>query len=297
MDINKYIDDVVLFLFKNGIYDINDDVERNRIEEKVKRLKNISSSDDEYKNMSFEEKKHLVDTMLNDILTKHAALIENNDPIRKKYACVEGEIGYGKTLLEKKSLTTGEDLEIAYCTIGKGSIHLHCGISRKIDYVDSNGEEITHYHALLRNLKQFISQKYGISEKKEVEKICFERIIKPYIIETLQNAVELCEKYPNLKTIRLDTNDGFFRHVSPVLTECGFEILDENDIFHMKELSIEFPQYKFPDDLTKFYQDYPDRKNSVTIHKNDLKMALENNRNLGFDSLYLKEDVISSKKM
>jgi hypothetical protein len=47
---------VVSFLFKNGIYDINDDVERNRIEEKVKRLKNISSSDDEYKNMSLKKK-------------------------------------------------------------------------------------------------------------------------------------------------------------------------------------------------------------------------------------------------
>ena len=33
-----------------------------------------------------------------------------------------------KTLLEKQSITTGEMLEIAYCTVGKGSIHLHCGI-------------------------------------------------------------------------------------------------------------------------------------------------------------------------
>lgn len=294
MDINKYIDDVVSDLFKNGIYNINDAVERNRIEETVKK---ILSGDNEYKNINFEEKKFLVDMVRNDILTKHAALNENNDPIRKKYASIEGEIGYGKTLLEKKSLTTGEDLEIAYCTIGKGSIHLHCGISRKIDYVDSNGKEITHYHALLRNLKQFISQKYGISEKKEVEKICFEGIIKPYIIETLQNAVELCEKYPNLKTIRLDTNDVFFRHVSPVLIEYGFKILDENNMFHMEGLSNEFPQYKFPDDLTRFYQDYPDRKNSVTIDKCDLRMALENNRNLGFDSQYLKENFISSKKM
>ena len=104
--------------------------------------------------------------MLKDILAKNEALNENNDPTRKKYANIAGEIGYGKTLLEKQSITTDEMLEIAYCTIGKGSIHLHCGISRKIDYVDSNGEEITHYHALLRNLKQYVSQKYGINDKK-----------------------------------------------------------------------------------------------------------------------------------
>ena len=43
-----------------------------------------------------------------------------------------------------------------------------------------------------------------------------------------------------------------------------------------EELSVEFPQYKFPDDLTKFYEDYPDRKNSITIHTKDLKKNLEN---------------------
>ena len=43
----------------------------------------------------------------------------------------------------------------------------------------------------------------------------------------------------------------------------------------MEELSLEFPQYTFPDDLEKFYQDYPDRKNSVTIHTADLKNNLD----------------------
>ena len=36
MDINKYIDEVVSFLFQNGIYDINDIDERKRIEDKIK---------------------------------------------------------------------------------------------------------------------------------------------------------------------------------------------------------------------------------------------------------------------
>ena len=296
MDINVYIDDIVSFLFQNGIYDINDIDERKRIEDKVKRLKTIAATDDEYKGMSFEEKKKIVDSMLNDILIKNAALNENNDPIRKKYANAEGKIGYGKTLLEKRSITTGEDLEIAYCTIGKGSIHLHCGISRKIDYIDSNGKKITHYHALLRNLKQYISQQYGVSEKQEIEKLCYENVIRPYIIETLQNAVNLCDKYPNLKTIRLDTNDGFFRQVYPVLREFGFEILDENDKFHMEELSVEFPQYKFPEGLTKFYEDYPDRKNSVTIHTKDLKKNLENYHYLQNNN-NLQDNNISSKTM
>ena len=53
-----------------------------------------------------------------------------------------------------------------------------------------------------------------------------------------------------------------------------FEIIDEHDKFHMEELSVEFPQYKFPEELLKFYQDYPDRKNSITIHTNDLKKNL-----------------------
>lgn len=274
MDINKYIDEIVSFLFQTGIYDINDIDERKRIEDKVQRLKTLASTDETYKDLDFIDKKKIIDTMLNDILVKNAALNENNDPTRKKYANIDGKIGYGKTLLEKQSITTDEMLEIAYCTIGKGSIHLHCGISRKIDYIDSNGKEITHYHALLRNLKQYVSQKYGINDKQEIEKICYEQIIKPYIIETLKNAVVLCEKYPNLKTIRLDTNDGFFKQVYPTLKELGFEIIDEHDKFHMEELSIEFPKYKFPEELLKFYQDYPDRKNSITIHTNDLKKNL-----------------------
>lgn len=274
MDINKYIDEIVSFLFQNGIYDINDIDERKRIEDKVQRLKTLASTDEAYKDLDFIDKKKIIDTMLNDILVKNAALNENNDPTRKKYANIDGQIGYGKTLLEKQSIITDEMLEIAYCTIGKGSIHLHCGISRKIDYIDSNGKEITHYHALLRNLKQYVSQKYGINDKQEIEKICYEQIIKPYIIETLKNAVVLCEKYPNLKTIRLDTNDGFFKQVYPTLKELGFEIIDEHDKFHMEELSVEFPQYKFPEELLKFYQDYPDRKNSITIHTNDLKKNL-----------------------
>lgn len=284
MDINEYIDNIVSFLFQNGIYDINDPDERKKVEDKVRRLKTIASTDDEYKDMSIEDKKNLIDSLLNDILIKNAALSENNDPIRKKYANAEGQIGYGKTLLEKKSITTGEDLEIAYCTIGMGSIHLHCGISRRIDYTDPNGKEITHYHALLRNLKQYISQEYGISEKKEIKRLCYEKVIKPYIIETLQNAVDLCERYPNLKTINLDTNDGFFKQVYPVLQEYGFEILDENDKFHMDKLSAEFPQYRFPEDLTRFYQDHPDRKNSVTVHAKDLKMKLEDYHNLQNDN-------------
>ena len=274
MDINKYIDEIVSFLFQTGIYDINDIDERKRIEDKVQRLKTLASTDEAYKDLDFIDKKKIIDAMLNDILIKNAALNENNDPTRKKYANIDGKIGYGKTLLEKQSITTDEMLEIAYCTIGKGSIHLHCGISRKIDYIDSNGKEITHYHALLRNLKQYVSQKYGINDKQEIEKICYEQIIKPYIIETLKNAVVLCEKYPNLKTIRLDTNDGFFKQVYPTLKELGFEIIDEHDKFHMEELSVEFPQYKFPEELLKFYQDYPDRKNSITIHTNDLKKNL-----------------------
>lgn len=274
MDINKYIDEIVSFLFQNGIYDINDIDERKRIEDKVQRLKTLASTDEAYKDLDFIDKKKIIDAMLNDILIKNAALNENNDPTRKKYANIDGKIGYGKTLLEKQSIITDEMLEIAYCTIGKGSIHLHCGISRKIDYIDSNGKEITHYHALLRNLKQYVSQKYGINDKQEIEKICYEQIIKPYIIETLKNAVVLCEKYPNLKTIRLDTNDGFFKQVYPTLKELGFEIIDEHDKFHMEELSVEFPQYKFPEELLKFYQDYPDRKNSITIHTNDLKKNL-----------------------
>ena len=274
MDINKYIDEIVSFLFQNGIYDINDIDERKRIEDKVQRLKTLASTDEAYKDLDFIDKKKIIDAMLKDILIKNAALNENNDPTRKKYANIDGKIGYGKTLLEKQSITTDEMLEIAYCTIGKGSIHLHCGISRKIDYIDSNGKEITHYHALLRNLKQYVSQKYGINDKQEIEKICYEQIIKPYIIETLKNAVVLCEDYPNLKTIRLDTNDGFFKQVYPTLKELGFEIIDEHDKFHMEELSVEFPQYKFPEELLKFYQDYPDRKNSITIHTNDLKKNL-----------------------
>ena len=274
MDINKYIDEIVSFLFQTGIYDINDIDERKRIEDKVQRLKTLASTDETYKDLDFIDKKKIIDAMLNDILIKNAALNENNDPTRKKYANIDEKIGYGKTLLEKQSITTDEMLEIAYCTIGKGSIHLHCGISRKIDYIDSNGKEITHYHALLRNLKQYVSQKYGINDKQEIEKICYEQIIKPYIIETLKNAVVLCEKYPNLKTIRLDTNDGFFKQVYPTLKELGFEIIDEHDKFHMEELSVEFPQYKFPEELLKFYQDYPDRKNSITIHTNDLKKNL-----------------------
>ena len=96
-----------------------------------------------------------------------------------------------------------------------------------------------------------------------------------FIIETLKNAVTLCENYPNLKTIRLDTNDGFFKQIYPTLHEFGFEIIDKDDEFHMEELSLEFPQYTFPDDLEKFYQDYPDRKNSVTIHTADLKNNLD----------------------
>ena len=60
----------------------------------------------------------------------------------------------------------------------------------------------------------------------------------------------------------------------PTLKELGFEIIDEHDKFHMEELSVEFPQYKFPEELLKFYQDYPDRKNSITIHTNDLKKNL-----------------------
>lgn len=275
MDINKYIDEIVSFLFQNGIYDINDIDERKRIEDKVQRLKTLASTDEAYKDLDFIDKKKIIDTMLNDILIKNAALNENNDPTRKKYANIDGKIGYGKTLLEKESITTGEMLEIAYCTIGKGSIHLHCGISRKIDYIDSNGKEITHYHALLRNLKQRVSQKYGINDKQEIEKICYEQVIKPYIIETLKNAVVLCKNYPNLKTIRLDTNDGFFKQVYPTLKELGFKIIDEHSDehykSHMEELSVEFPQYKFPEELLKFYQDYPDRKNSITIHTNDLK--------------------------
>ena len=274
MDINKYIDEIVSFLFQTGIYDINDIDERKRIEDKVQKLKTIASTDETYKDLDFIDKKKIIDTMLNDILVKNAALNENNDPTRKKYANIDGKIGYGKTLLEKQSITTDEMLEIAYCTIGKGSIHLHCGISRKIDYIDSNGKEITHYHALLRNLKQYVSQKYGINDKQEIEKICYEQVIKPYIIETLKNAVVLCEKYPNLKTIRLDTNDGFFKQVYPTLKELGFEIIDEHDKFHMEELSVEFPQYKFPEELLRFYQDYPDRKNSITIHTNELKKNL-----------------------
>ena len=274
MDINKYIDEIVSFLFQTGIYDINDIDERKRIEDKVQRLKTLASTDETYKDLDFIDKKKIIDAMLNDILIKNAALNENNDPTRKKYANIDEKIGYGKTLLEKQSITTDEMLEIAYCTIGKGSIHLHCGISRKIDYIDSNGKEITHYHALLRNLKQYVSQKYGINDKQEIEKMCYEQIIKPYIIETLKNAVVLCEKYPNLKTIRLDTNDGFFKQVYPTLKELGFEIIDEHDKFHMEELSVEFPQYKFPEELLKFYQDYPDRKNSITIHTNDLKKNL-----------------------
>ena len=249
MDINKYIDEIVSFLFQTGIYDINDIDERKRIEDKVQRLKTLASTDETYKDLDFIDKKKIIDAMLKDILIKNAALNENNDPTRKKYANIDGEIGYGKTLLEKQSITTGEMLEIAYCTIGKGSIHLHCGISRKIEYIDSNGKEITHYHALLRNLKQYVSQKYGISDKQEIEKICYEQVIKPYIIETLKNAVVLCEKYPNLKTIRLDTNDGFFKQVYPTLKELGFEIIDEHIDdkhykHHMEELSVEFPQYK-----------------------------------------------------
>lgn len=286
MDINKYIDEIVSFLFQTGIYDINDIDERKRIEDKVQKLKTIASTDEAYKDLDFIDKKKIIDTMLKDILAKNAALNENNDPTRKKYANIDGEIGYGKTLLEKQSITTDEMLEIAYCTIGKGSIHLHCGISRKIDYIDSNGKEITHYHALLRNLKQYVSQKYGIDDKQEIEKICYEQVIKPYIIETLKNAVVLCEKYPNLKTIRLDTNDGFFKQVYPTLKELGFKIIDEHVKFHMEEhmeeLSVEFPQYKFPEELLKFYQDYPDRKNSITIHTNELKenlSKLENYQN------------------
>ena len=279
MDINKYIDEIVSFLFQTGIYDINDIDERKRIEDKVQRLKILASTDEAYKDLDFIDKKKIIDAMLKDILIKNAALNENNDPTRKKYANIDGEIGYGKTLLEKQSITTGEMLEIAYCTIGKGSIHLHCGISRKIEYIDSNGKEITHYHALLRNLKQYVSQKYGISDKQEIEKICYEQVIKPYIIETLKNAVVLCEKYPNLKTIRLDTNDGFFKQVYPTLKELGFEIIDEHIDdkhykHHMEELSVEFPQYKFPEELLKFYQDYHNKKNSITIHTNDLKENL-----------------------
>ena len=278
MDINKYIDEIVSFLFQTGIYDINDIDERKRIEDKVQRLKTLASTDETYKDLDFIDKKKIIDAMLNDILIKNAALNENNDPTRKKYANIDGKIGYGKTLLEKQSITTDEMLEIAYCTIGKGSIHLHCGISRKIDYIDSNGKEITHYHALLRNLKQYVSQKYGINDKQEIEKICYEQVIKPYIIETLKNAVVLCKKYPNLKTIRLDTNDGFFKQVYPTLKELGFKIIDEHSDehykFHMEELSVEFPQYKFPEELLKFYQDYPDRKNSITIHTNELKKNL-----------------------
>lgn len=275
MDINQYIDDAIAFLFQNRIYDVNDIDENKRIENKVRRLKMIASTDSEYREMALEEKKAIIDSIINDILNKNAALSENNDPTRKKYANPEGQLGYGKTLLEKQSITTGEDLEISYCTIGKGSIHLHCGISRKIDYFDSNGKAITHYHALLRNLKKYFSEKYNIHEKSKIEKICYEQIIRPYIIETLKNAVTLCENYPNLKTIRLDTNDGFFKQIYPTLHEFGFEIIDKDDEFHMEELSLEFPQYTFPDDLEKFYQDYPDRKNSVTIHTADLKNNLD----------------------
>ena len=48
MDINKYKDEIVLFLFQNGIYDINDIDERKRIEDKVQRLKISDCSDYEF---------------------------------------------------------------------------------------------------------------------------------------------------------------------------------------------------------------------------------------------------------
>ena len=295
MDIDEFINNILYSLFEK--YNINSEFEKKEIIEKVKMLKSIAFKHNEFKCKTYEEKKDLIIKKLEDIISKFAALKENEDPIRKKYASIEGEVGYGKTLLEKKSLITGEDLEIAYCTIGRESIHLHCGISRKIDYIDPDGKEISHYHALLRNLKYYYSQKYVIIDKHEIEKVCLEKVIEPYILEILEKTIELCEKYPNLKTIRLDTNDGFFRQVSPVLLKYGFKILNENDMFHLEELSNEFPQYKFPGDLTKFYLDYPDRKNSVIIHKSDLKSSLENNRNMRSDSLYLKENVISSKIM
>lgn len=290
MNINNYIDSVLEFLYQNKIYNKDDLIEKLHVDDKVIKLKEIANNSDIYKKLSYTEKKQIIDAMVNDILLKNTPLVENNDPLRKQYAALEGNAGYGKTLLEKKSLTTGEMLEIAYCTIGKGSIHLHCGISRKIDYVDQNGKKITHYHALLRKLKQYISNKYQITDTNEIEAICSEEIIKPYIIEALENVVNLCQKYPTIKTIRLDTNDGFFKQVSPLLLELGFVILDECDDFHMEELATEFSNYNFPGDLPKFYQEYPDRKNSVTIHVEDLAKNLEIYKNLGN-----KNDVAKTK--
>ena len=73
MDINKYIDEIVSFLFQTGIYDINDIDERKRIEDKVQRLKTLASTDETYKDLYFIDKKNIIDTMLNDILVKNAA--------------------------------------------------------------------------------------------------------------------------------------------------------------------------------------------------------------------------------
>ena len=64
---------------------------------KVRRLKMIASTDSEYREMDLEEKKAIIDSIINDILNKNAALSENNDPTRKKYANPEGQLGYGKT--------------------------------------------------------------------------------------------------------------------------------------------------------------------------------------------------------
>lgn len=92
-----------------------------------------------------------------------------------------------------------------------------------------------------------------------------------------------------MKTIRLDTNDGFFRQVYPALKGFGFEIIDENDKFHMQELVSKFPEYKFPGDLNRFYKKFPDRKNSVTIIVEDLKRSLEINNKLENNNTSLKK--------
>lgn len=289
MDIEEYIDNIVSYLFFCGIYDAENNDERKRIYDKVRKIKLVCNIDDEYKNMSFEEKKKVVDTLLEDILVKNSSQRENLDEIHKNHSIISGVDFFGKTLLEKQSLTSDELLEIAYCTIGSGSLHLHCGISRKIDYIDHDGKEITHFHNLLRRLKSQLSVKYDITDKSEIERLCSEEVIRPYIIEVLTNAVSLTVKYPNLKTIRLDTNDKFFELIYPIFKELGFVTLDEHDEFHMRELEDEikwkcsigderfmkYKDYKFPDDLEKFYMYEPDRKKSVTIHSETLRINLE----------------------